>query len=137
MHGHEETTKDSGDSGSGKVSRNEPDKDLLPFARQVGRELRLRAKAMPQINESRWMILLDVYLAMGQTRDTPFMSAAHASNVAVSTAQRHIHEMIASGLIAQRRSGQDQRITHIRLTDDGLRLVGKMLGEIRRLRARS
>ena len=136
MYGHDEAGRDSGNAESNKVSPGGPDRELLPFARLVDRELRLRCAAMPQINESRWMILLDVYLAMGQTRDTPFMSAAHASNVAVSTAQRYIHEMIASGLIAQRRSSLDQRITHISLTDDGLRLVGKMLDVIRTLRAR-
>lgn len=107
---------------------------LLASARLIAREIRLRTDLAPRIDEARWMILLDIYLAMGDGRDTPFMSAAHASNVAVSTAQRYIHEMIAHGLIAQHRSGADQRVTHISLTEYGQTLIERALKGMASLR---
>ncbi|WEK45161.1 MAG: MarR family winged helix-turn-helix transcriptional regulator [Candidatus Andeanibacterium colombiense] len=113
-----------------------PDGQLLPFAKALGRELRMRSELDPLLDDARWMILLDIYLAMGEAREIPFMSAAHASRVAVSTAQRYIHEMIDAGLIEQHRSGADQRITHVSLTGAGIGLVQKMLSDAAALRAR-
>ncbi len=120
--------------GVGSVSR--PIEALLPLARQIAREIRLRSEMLEAIDEPRWMILLDIYLAMGDARDTPFMSAAHASSAPVSTAQRYIHDMIEAGLIIQHRSGADQRVTHVSLTPDGLALVGRTLGRVMELRSR-
>lgn len=114
-----------------------PDGQLLPFAKALGRELRMRSELDPLLDDARWMILLDIYQAMAETRETPFMSAAHASRVAVSTAQRYIHEMIDGGLIEQHRSGADQRITHVSLTAAGVGLIQKMLIDVTALRARS
>lgn len=110
---------------------------LLAFARTISRELRLRSDIMPHIDEPRWMILLDIYLAMSEDRDTPFMSAAHASSAPVSTAQRYIHEMTEAGLIAQHRSGQDQRVTLVILTGQGRDLVTQALERMATLRGRS
>lgn len=126
----------SGMAGALRPSPGEP-AQLPPLARLIGRELRARAELLPQIDEARWMILLDIYLAMSESRDTPFMSAAHASSAAVSTAQRYIHEMIENGLIVQRRSGQDQRIMHVSLTDKGRDMVRRALTRMMELRRRS
>lgn len=109
----------------------------LAFAKLVSKEVQLRADTWPEIDEARWMILLDIFIAQGEGRDTPFMSAAHASNVSVSTGQRHLHRMIETGLIEPYRSELDQRVTHVRLTRQGLDLVGRMLEEIGSFRMRA
>ena len=62
-------------------------------------ELTLRKQLAARIDELRRMILLDIYLAMGDGREAALMSAVHASTVEVSTAQRDVHEMIADELI--------------------------------------
>jgi DNA-binding MarR family transcriptional regulator len=122
--------------GAERTSTPLPPGPLLAFARLLDRELRLRAERFPLIDEARWLILLDIYLAAGAARDTPFMSAAHASSAPLSTAQRHLHEMIAAGLISQHRWGPDQRITHVCLTDRGLALVNDALSRTMALRAK-
>ena len=109
---------------------------LFDAAHLASREIRLRAQLAPQLDEARWMILLDIYLAMADGRETPFMSAAHASSVAVSTAQRYIHEMIADGLIAQHKSGTDQRVSHLILTSEGQAVMTRILEATTALRAR-
>ena len=109
---------------------------LVTAARMASREMRLRARLAPGIDEARWMILLDIYLAMDEGRETPFMSAAHASNVAVSTAQRYVHEMITDGLIVQHKSGADQRVSHVALSATGIALVTQILEAVIALQAR-
>lgn len=109
---------------------------LFHAARLANREIRLRTQLAPRIDEARWMILLDIYLAMAEGRETPFMSAAHASSVAVSTAQRYIHEMIADGLVAQHKSGTDQRVSHLILTAEGQAVMARILEATNALRQR-
>ena len=109
---------------------------LLPFAKLLVRELRLRNDLHSQIDEPRWMILLDIYIAMSEGRDTPSMSAAHASSVPVSTAQRYIRDMIEAGLLDQQRSNQDQRITNVSLTPASIDLVNQALIDLQALRNR-
>ncbi len=112
----------------------EPDIGSVDLARRLAREARIRTEQLPDIDEARWMILLDIYVAMRSARDTPFMSAAHASSVPTSTAQRYIHEMTSRGLILQERSGKDQRTTHVRLTEEAMALIDQVLRRIEGLR---
>tara|TARA_R110000782_G_scaffold268689_1_gene365594 strand:- start:127743 stop:128177 length:435 start_codon:yes stop_codon:yes gene_type:complete len=107
----------------------------LNLAKLVSKEIHLRTDVTPKIDEAHWMILLDIFVAQSEGRVTPFMSAAHASNVSVSTAQRHIHRMTKAGLVEQHRSAIDQRVTHVGLTDRGLLLVSKTLEAMNALRA--
>ncbi len=108
--------------------------DLMPIARLMARELRLRNEI--QIDEPRWMILLELFVALGEAREVPFMSAAYASSAPVSTAQRYIHDMVKAGLLKQSRSGVDQRVTHVELTEAGRDMVSQILARTQALRAR-
>ena len=119
-----------------RAGHGEPDLRLLPLARLIGREIRLRRETVGFLDEARWTILLDIFLATAEGRAIPFMSAAHASSAPVSTAQRYIHDMIETGLIVQDKSGADQRIVHVRLTERGMDLVNGALAGMMALRAR-
>ena len=123
--------------GSGAEGSVFDEASLVRFGKLVARELRLRTELNARLDDARWMILLEIYLAMREQRDIPFMSAAHASSVAISTAQRYIHEMIEAGLIFQHQSEGDQRIRHVSLTESGLSLVALILDQTMALRARA
>jgi DNA-binding MarR family transcriptional regulator len=122
---------------SGAEHPDASDGSLLRLGKLLARELRLRTELSARLDDARWMILLEIYLAMRELRDIPFMSAAHASGVPISTAQRYIHEMTDAGLIFQHQSEDDQRIRHVSLTQSGLDLVALILDRTMALRTRA
>ena len=136
LRGNEGSSSDHTASGTAEKAFHFIDPSLLHFGKLVARELRLRTELTAPLDDARLMILLEIYLAMSEARETPFMSAAHASNVPISTAQRYIHEMIDAGLIVQHPSSDDQRVRLVSLTASGMDLVTQILSRTMALRAR-
>ena len=137
MRGNEGSRTSHTAPGAAANASHLVDASLLRFGKLVARELRLRRELTVRLDDAHWMILLEICLATSEGRDTPFMSAAHASNVPISTAQRYIHEMIDTGLIVQHPSNDDQRVRLVSLTASGMDLVTQILSQTMALRNRA
>jgi DNA-binding MarR family transcriptional regulator len=108
----------------------------LTLARRITREYQLRREVMPQIDEPRWMILLEIFTCTAEGREIPFMSAAHAAGVAISSGQRYVHNLVDTGLVIQHRSVADQRVTLVKLSRIGAVLVEETLATLADKRGR-
>lgn len=70
--------------------------------------------------EPAWEILLELFIAHHESRDTAIKTACHASTVPQTTALRYIAHLVERGLVVRRPHPQDSRCTHLRLSERGL-----------------
>lgn len=63
-----------------------------------------------------WDILLDLYLAKLEHRQTNVSNLCGAAAVPTTTALRHIQSLVERGLVVRKPSRFDQRVVHVELT---------------------
>lgn len=85
-------------------------------------------------SEAAWEILLELFIAHHEGRDTAIKTACHASTVPQTTALRYIAHLVERGLAVRRPHPQDSRCTHLRLSERGL---ATMIEYFRRMKSGS
>lgn len=80
-----------------------------------------------------WDMLLALYIARYEQRFVMLTALCASSYASEATAYRRISDLERRGLIVRNDDLQDRRRVEIRLSDDGLALVGGVLSRIDRL----
>lgn len=70
-------------------------------------------------SEAAWEILLELFIARLEQRDTPVKTACLASTVPQTTALRYIAHLVERGLVVRRPHPQDSRCTYLDLSEEG------------------
>jgi hypothetical protein len=77
-----------------------------------------------------WDMLLDLYLAHHERREVYLWPLCMAANTPLSTAHRKIAEMERRSLLVRETTAHDRRRISVRMTDEGLSKVTKLLERI-------
>ena len=74
-------------------------------------------------SEPNWEILLELFIAHHEGRETAVKTACFASKVPQTTALRYIAHLVERGFVVRQPHPVDSRCTHLRLTERGLALM--------------
>jgi hypothetical protein len=77
-----------------------------------------------------WDMLLDLYLAHHERREVYLWPLCMAANTPLSTAHRKIGEMERHGLVVRDLSARDRRRIGIKMSEEGLSTISRLLDRI-------
>lgn len=112
------------------VSRREPSTDeLQSFAAKIMKDRQSRSKFFdPQIlSGPAWDILLDLTAAGLKGEPVPTSSACASTQVPLSTALRHVNQLVEAGLVKREADPGDRRRTLLELEPHALELMTRYL----------
>ena len=97
----------------------------LALAKAAVQERRQRERLFGKdlFPDPNWEILLELFIAHHEGRETAVKTACFASRVPQTTALRYISHLVERGLVMRQPHPADSRCTHLRLTERGLALM--------------
>jgi hypothetical protein len=115
------------DSGAGG------DLELAVHAEHLYQERRRRARYLPQnlFAEPAWDILLDLFVNGVRDRAISITSACIAGGIPATTGLRWLGLLEKEGLLIRETSGEDARVTWVRLSDHGMNAMRSYIAEAR------
>lgn len=123
-----ESVADSGDGGDGRGGR---DLALAAFAERLYQERRRRSRHFPAqfFAEPAWDILLDLFVNGVRNRAISITSACIAGGIPATTGLRWLGLLEKEGLLVRETSGDDARVTWVRLSDQGMNAMRGYIAE--------
>jgi hypothetical protein len=117
--------------------QNERDVSLAIVAEQLYQERRRRSRHFPPhlFAEPAWDILLDLFVNGVRNRTISITSACIAGGIPATTGLRWLGLLEKEGLLVRETSGDDARVTWVRLSDQGMNAVRGYLAEAPELAA--
>lgn len=108
---------------------------LAAFAEQLYQERRCRSRHFPPhlFAEPAWDILLDLFVNGVRNRAISITSACIAGGIPATTGLRWLGLLEKEGLLVRETSGDDARVTWVRLSDQGMNAVRGYIAEAPRL----
>ncbi|CAM4490824.1 MarR family winged helix-turn-helix transcriptional regulator [Paenibacillus typhae] len=88
---------------------------VLYLLKKMGNELSPKFERCTGIGSSRYDLLYQLYLADEVTQSN-LQKAIHIDSAAIT---RHLKQLEAEGMVTRRRNPEDQRVTFVRLTEEG------------------
>lgn len=113
------------DGGDGR------DLALAALAEQLYQERRRRSRHFPPhlFAEPAWDILLDLFVNGVRQRAISITSACIAGGIPATTGLRWLGLLEKEGLLVRETSGDDARVTWVRLSDHGMKAVRSYIAE--------
>lgn len=104
---------------------------LAVFAERLYQERRRRSRHFPPhlFAEPAWDILLDLFVNAVRKRAISITSACIAGGIPATTGLRWLGLLEKEGLLVRETSGDDARVTWVRLSDRGMQAVRAYLAE--------
>lgn len=104
---------------------------LAAFAQRLYQERRRRSRHFPPhlFAEPAWDILLDLFVNGVRNRAISITSACIAGGIPATTGLRWLGLLEKEGLLARETSGDDARVTWVRLSDQGMNAMRGYLAE--------
>ena len=109
------------------------DLELAAHAEFLYQERRRRARYLPQnlFAEPAWDILLDLFVNGVRDRAISITSACIAGGIPATTGLRWLGLLEKEGLLVRETSGDDARVTWVRLSDHGMNAMRSYIAEAR------
>lgn len=96
----------------------------------MARRLREEVLGADLFSDPAWDIILDVYAASARGQKVQISSLSPMSGVPSSTARRWAHKLIARGLLERERDARDNRLTFVRLSQEGQARVRSFIARL-------
>jgi len=111
--------------------------EILGLARAAYLERRQRADYFGQRHfvEPAWDILLDLFVRMGERRETTVSSSCIAASVPNTTGLRHINALVQAGLARRYPNPVDSRSALLELTPEAVGMMTAYFERVRDLRS--